>query len=110
MKLWPWRLYEPTTAATFFPTASRAHRSAPIGVSDSSQTTTFSSRPSMPPVSLTQRAYVCAIAGTPAIFTALMSSDLSGAQVITVTGSLDPPKPQGARHSRTAAPPPPPPR
>lgn len=110
MKLWPWRLYEPTTAATFFSTASRAHRSAPSAVSDSSQTITFSSRPSMPPVSLTQRAYVCAIAGTPAIFTALMSSDRSGAQVMTVTGSLDPPRPQGAHRSRTAAPPPPPPR
>ncbi len=45
----------------------------------------------MPPVSLTQRAYVCAIAGTPASFTALMFSARSGAQVITVTGSLEPP-------------------
>ncbi|GGS67195.1 hypothetical protein GCM10010253_47590 [Streptomyces badius] len=50
----------------------------------------------MPPVSLTQRAYVCAIAGTPAIFTALMSSDRSGAQVITVTGSLEPPVAPGS--------------
>ncbi|GGT36361.1 hypothetical protein GCM10014713_32530 [Streptomyces purpureus] len=42
----------------------------------------------MPPLALTQRAYAWAMAGIPGILVALVPS---GAQVITVTGSLEPP-------------------
>lgn len=51
----------------------------------------------MPPDSLIQRPNASAMAGMPGM---LVARVFSGAQVITVTGSLEPPWHQGARHTR----------
>lgn len=97
MKALPCWLYEPTTAVTFLSAARRAQSAAPAEVLCSLQVSTRSSWPLIPPAALTHRAYALAMAGMPGMFVALVPS---GAHVMTVTGSLEPPGRQGARHIR----------
>lgn len=97
MKARPFWLYEPTTATAPSRTALRAQAAAPAEVFCSLQVRTRSSCPSRPPSLLTQRAKAWAIAGMPGM---LVARVWSGAQVMTVTGSLEPPWPQGGRRSR----------